>query len=167
MTTRAFADAARAPDVPPAVMIRSCLEQAQQLALGGAAEAARRQCAATIIPWQLWISRDPALLQLAVTSLLHARGFEMVRRLLAACRGTRVRFTLIDSDLPPADSGIAATVERDGSATYTIFNSVFGSPSRVRLIEALSRRLTGGLTMPVTKPASPRLQSVRQEAISS
>jgi len=169
MTTRAFsvAEDPSAPDLPPAVIIRSCLENAQLLALGGATEAARRQCAETIIPWQLWISRDPALLQLAVNSLLHARGFEMVRRLLAACRGGRVRFNLIDSDLPPSDSGIAATVERDGSTTYTIFNSVFSGPSRVRLIEALSRRLTTGLTTPVAKRAAAHLQTVRQEAASS
>ena len=169
MTNMAFsvADNSSALDAPPAVMIRSSLAQAQRLALSGATEAARRQCAETIARWQLWISRDPALLQLAVTSLLHANGFEMVRRLLAASRGSSVRLNLINSGLPPPGSGISATVERDGSTTYTIFNSVFDSPSRMRLIEALSRRLTTGLTIPAASPAVADLQSIRQDAMLS
>lgn len=167
MTNMVFsvADDTIAPDSPPAVKIRSRLSQAQRLALSGATEAARRQCAETIARWQLWIARDPAMLQLAVISLLHARGFEMVRRLLAASRGSRVRFNLIDSDLPPPGSGISATVEPDGSTTYTIYNSVFDSSSRLRMIEVLSRRLTTGLTTPAANPEAAHLHSVRREAM--
>jgi hypothetical protein len=166
MTNRIFsvADDPRAPDASPALLIRTSLDQARRLALGGATEAARRQCAETIAQWQVWIARDPALLQLAVACLLRARGFEMVRRLLAASRGWRVRFNLVESDLPSPDAGIAATAEQDGSTTYTLFSSVFDHPSGERLIEALSHRLVVGSTLPAVPPGVARLDRIQRRA---
>jgi hypothetical protein len=166
MTNRFFSRAndPRASDASPTLLIRTSLDRARLLALGGSTEAARRQCAETIAQWQLWISRDPALLQLAVAALLHARGFEMARRLLAASRGWKVRFNLVESELPPPDIGIAATAEPDGSTTYTVFSSVFDRPSGVGLIEALSRRLATGPTARPARTAVARVHSILREA---
>ena len=138
----AIADGRVAPDASPIFQIRSLLDEARLLALAGSAETARRLGAETIALWQPWIARDPALLRLAVVALLQARGFEMVRRLLMACQGRRVRFQLIESDMSGLDEPIASVADADGSTLYIVHTCLFEHPSCERQIEAWSRRLT-------------------------
>jgi hypothetical protein len=125
----------------PCGPLRSAIEDARDLAMAGAALAARRRFAEALGVWQEALARDPALLELAVATLLHARGFEMLRRLLVAVQGRTVRIALADSDLAMPDGALYVAAERDGGADWTISPRLFEAAGRERAVEALSRQL--------------------------
>jgi hypothetical protein len=135
----AIAARSDAVDVGVAPLIRARLDEARRLALRGDRERARQLCAGAVLEWQPWICRDAELLQTAIATLFHARGFEQLRRLLAAAQGRRVRFVPIPPDAPPPQTqGIAATGLRDGTIVFQFADGLFDHPSRERLVEAWS-----------------------------
>jgi hypothetical protein len=135
---------ARFLDEAPAGMIRARLAEARWLALRGEPERARLLCAESVLGWLPWICRDAELLQNAIATLFMARGFEMLRRLLAAAQGRRVRFAAIPADAPSPDpKGITEVSLGDGTTVFRFADDLLEHPARERLVNAWSRRLVG------------------------
>jgi hypothetical protein len=142
MNMIATIDVAAAADSDGLVpLIRARLAEARRFALRGDQARARQLCAESVLGWLPWICRDEDLLQVAIATLFHARAFEMLRRLLAAAQGRRVRFVPMPADaVRPNARGIAATGLRDGTTLFEFDDTMFEHPSLERLIEAWSRQ---------------------------
>jgi hypothetical protein len=135
---------ARSQAIDPklAPLIRARLVQARRLALRGDLERARQLSAESVLDWLPWICRDSDLLQTAIATLFHARGFESLRRLLAAALGRRVRFVPVRQDAPPPHpEGIAAVALRDGTTVFEFAEALFEHPAREHLVRVWSRHL--------------------------
>jgi hypothetical protein len=128
-------------DVPPVQSIMARLKEARRLALCGERERARQLCAESVLGWLPWICRDADLLQTAISTLFYARGFEQLRRLLAAAQGRRVRFVPQPSAMPNPRHGITATGLHDGTTVFEFADDLFENPAREHLVEAWSRQL--------------------------
>lgn len=127
-------------DVPPAQSIMARLTEARRFALRGERERARQICAESVLGWLPWICRDADLLQMAISTLFHARGFEQLRRLLAATQGRRVRFVPRPAAMPNPRRGITATGLRDGTTVFEFTDDLFENPAREHLVETWSRQ---------------------------
>lgn len=125
--------------VAQAVMAR--LKEARRLALAGERDRARRLCAEAVLGWLPWICGDTELLQTAISTLFYARGFEQLRRLLAATQGRRVRFVARPAAACRARPGITATGRGDGSTVFEFADDLFEQPSREYLVEAWSQQV--------------------------
>lgn len=132
----------RPVDDEPARMIRARLAEARRLALRGEPERARLLCAESVLGWLPWICRDAELLQYAIATLFMARGFELLRRLLAAAQGRRVRFAAVPADAPsPRPKGIAEVGLGDGTTLFRFADDLLDHPARERVVMAWSQRL--------------------------
>jgi hypothetical protein len=133
------------PDVASLGMaerIRTRLLKARRLALRGERERARLMCAESALDWLPWICRDEELRQIAVTTLLHAHGYELLRRLLAAADGRKVRFVPVPPE-EPQPHGIAATGLNDGTTVFRFADNLLDQPAHAHLVNAWSRQLVG------------------------
>ncbi len=134
----------RAAAVPDGDPLAARLQHAGRLAQGGDPAAARTLCAALLFAEQPRIAADPALRRQMAATLLHARGFQLLSRMIAALDGRVVRFTLSP---PGAPAGRAAPVRRiggaDGSLVYVIDELLFVSAQRDALIARCSAELAG------------------------
>ena len=134
-------------DADMATRIRARLAEAQSLARQGDLEGARLACAQAVQDWLPWIYRDPELLQCTIAALLHARGFEQLRRLLAAVNGRRVRFVPMPQPEPaPQPEGIVASGTGDGTTVFRFADTLLDQPAGERLVSAWSRQLAAPLT---------------------
>lgn len=129
-------------DPSPAQLIRERLLQTRRVAREGAPHRARRLCAQSVLEWQPWICRDADLLQLAIATLFEVRSFQLLRRLLDAARGRRVRFVSIPPNAPePLPDGIIATDQADGTLVFHFADTLFDDPTDVGLLDAWSRAM--------------------------
>ena len=131
-----------AQDLP----LRRQLDEARSLACKGELQSARGLCAEVVLEHQFRLHDNRELLRRAIATLLQARGFQLLSRLLLAVDGRRVRIEL--------DSGAARTPapqlvqrsERDGTTFLAVKESLFRDPSCNAIIDRLSDELLGART---------------------
>jgi hypothetical protein len=127
--------------------IRRQLEEARARARDGDVRGARTLCAEIVLEHQLRLHDNRELLRTAVAALVHARGFQLLGRLLLAVDGRRVRVSVSTT---PAGTGSPPHLIRrsllDGIEIFAVEESLFADPSCDAIIERWSRRLleTGG-----------------------
>ena len=148
--------AAPSPDENSFVsLICARLDEARRLALHGNAEQARQICADAVTGWLPCLSRDVELLRTVVVTLFCAGGFELLRRLLAATNGRRIRFVPISPDTPPPrPNGITTSHQRNGTITVTFIENLVDHPLRDCYLESWSRDLTTAPHRVVSLPGS-------------
>jgi hypothetical protein len=126
-------------------LVREQLNKARVLAVNGECRMARVLCADVVFDHQLRLARDRELRRCAIATLIHARGFQLLSRLLAAVDGWRVRVSLA--------TGLAAAVspphligrsEALGATTFTVSERLYRDPSRGAVIDRWSEELARG-----------------------
>ena len=134
-----------AADSPEDRMVRRQLDEARLLAGNGELRLARVLCAEVVFEHLMRLARDRALLCVAIATLIHARGFQLLGRLLAAVDGRRVRVAL---GTPLAGSASPAHLigrsEEHGATTFTVSERLFRDPSRDAVIDRWSEELAHG-----------------------
>jgi hypothetical protein len=140
-----------APDLLAAVggledrLVRQQLDEARLLAGSGDPRLARMRCAELLFEYLPRLASDRELLRLAVATLIHARGFQLLGRLLVAVDGRRVRISLGT----PAAGGaspphLIGRTEADGATTFTVNERLYSDPSREAVIDRWSEELVRG-----------------------
>lgn len=128
------ADHLPAPDHPRVSdqrFIASRLDAARRDAQLGNALTARRVCADIMFTDLPVLVGDPRLLVQMVDTLLHAQGFQILSRLLAAVQGQRVCFEVSTAARPERpDQFPRGTVRPDGCTAYSIHPVVFAGAAR-------------------------------------
>lgn len=122
--------------------IRRRLEEARSLARGGDTRGARVCCAEIVLEHQLHMHDNRDLLRDAVAALAHARGFQLLSRLMLAVDGRRVRVsvtaTATGAGSPPH---LIRHSLLDGVEVFALEESLFTDPSCDAIIDGWSRRL--------------------------
>ncbi len=132
--------------------IRRRLEEARLLAREGDTRGARLLCADMVLEHQVRLLDNRDLLCQVVAALAHARGFQLLSRLLRAVDGRTVRVSVT-----PATAGTGSPPHLirgsvlDGVEVFAIEESLFADPSCSAIIDRWSRRL---LEADGTAPAS-------------
>ncbi len=70
------------------------LDEAREAAREGDLMGARVICAEAMFRHQMLLSEDPSLLAAMIAAMVHARGFQMISRLMAAVDGTKIRIVV-------------------------------------------------------------------------
>ena len=122
--------------------IRWRLEEARSLARAGDTRAARLLCADIVLEHQVRLHDNRDLLCQVVAVLAHARGFQLLSRLLRAVDGRTIRVSVT------AAPGSAASPPHlirgsvlDGVEVFAIDESLFTDPSCDAVIDRWSTRL--------------------------
>ena len=122
--------------------IRRHLEAARSRAREGDPRGARLLCAGIVLEHQLRLHDNRDLLRLAVAALVHARGFQLLGRLLQAVDGRHVRIALA-----PAKAGTGSPphlIRRsllEGIEVFAVEESLFSDSSCDAIIDRWSRHL--------------------------
>lgn len=129
--------------------LRRRLGEARALAGVGDHRMARVLCAEVVFKYQPRLARDRELLRLTIATMIHARGFQMLGRLLAAVHGWRVRIVLGEAGAPLIDH-----VEAPGVTGFTVSELLYADASRDAVIERWSEELAWGRERPNLRAAS-------------
>jgi hypothetical protein len=121
----------------PREVLLGLLEDARDLARTGDLRAARLACAEAMFAQQPLLIGDRSLLAATIASVLHARGFHLLSRLLAAIDGRQYRFVITaNSEAVTA----ALRTDEDGAIHVTISEDLLASEAGVeQLSEELAR----------------------------
>lgn len=131
----------REPDAED-VELRRQLEEARSLACKGELQSARGLCAEVVLEHQIRLHDNRELLRRAVGTLLQARGFQLLSRLLLAVDGRRVRIELDGGTArSPAPPPLVQRSEQDGVTFLSVRESLFRDPSCGAIIDRLSDEL--------------------------
>jgi hypothetical protein len=123
-------------------LIRRQLGDARSLARRGEFRMAREQCADIVLEHQLRLHDDPGLRRCAIATLVHARAFQLLSRLLAAVDGRRVRISLAPAALGAAQPPHPIRrSETGGTAVFEVDESLLRSPSCDGAIDRWSEEL--------------------------
>lgn len=122
--------------------VRRQLREARQVAEAGDLRTARALCAEVVFEHLVELSRDRDLRRLAIATLVHARGFQLLDRLLVAVDGRRIRVAIGE----PRAGGASPPhlIERSedrGGTTFTVSERLYCDPSREALIDRWSEDL--------------------------
>jgi hypothetical protein len=130
---------------PEDVSVRQQLNQARLLAGNGEDRMARVLCAEVVFEHLLRLVRDRELLRCAIATLIHARGFQLLSRLLAAVDGWRVRVALATPVAAAASPPhLIGRSEQLGATTFTVSERLYRDPSRDAVIDRWSEQLACG-----------------------
>jgi hypothetical protein len=123
-------------------LVRQQLHEAREFAGNGDFRSARVLCAEIMFEHQLRLARDRDLLRSTIATLIHARGFQLLSRLLVAVDGRRVRVALGE---PHAGSATPPKfIERSedcGATTFTVSERLYGDPSCNAVVDRWSEEL--------------------------
>jgi hypothetical protein len=132
-------------DRPTDQAVRERLEAARLLAGHGDVRAARTLCAEVVFEELLRLAGNRELLRLAIATLIHARGFQLLGRLLLAVDGRRIRVAL---GVPPMATAspphLIVRSEQPGVTSFTVSERLYTDPSRDAVIDRWSEELAGG-----------------------
>jgi hypothetical protein len=138
-------DHAAALDRPEDRLVRQHLDEARLLADCGDLRLARVRCAEIVFEDLPRLARDRELLRLAVATLILARGFQLLGRLLIAVDGRRVRVALgtpVGGTASPPH--LISRSEDAGGTTFTVNERLYGDPSCAAVIDRWSEELVHG-----------------------
>jgi hypothetical protein len=122
--------------------IRRQLEEARSLARKGDTRGARLLCAEIVLEQQLRLHDNRNLLRVAIAALVHARGFQLLSRLLQAVDGRRVRISVITTT--SATASPPHLIRRsllDGIEVFGVEEGLFTDPSCDTIIDRWAGRL--------------------------
>ncbi|MBU6497562.1 MAG: hypothetical protein KGJ41_11535 [Rhodospirillales bacterium] len=104
------------------------LDEARDLAFLGDLQAARVFCAEAMFRHQPLLAGDPMLLAQLNAALIHARGFQLLGRLIAAIDGRTMRIVLAAE----GDAGAPTTrVDADGIVHVTVTEAMLAQEAAV------------------------------------
>jgi hypothetical protein len=123
-------------------LVRRQLDEARLLAATGDLRLARVRCAEIGFEQLPRLARDRELLRAAIATLIHARGFQLLGRLLIAVNGRRVRVALGT----PAAGGaspphLIGRSEDAGGTSFTVSERLFCDPSCDAVIDRWSEEM--------------------------
>lgn len=130
--------------------IRRQLDEARSLARRGEFRAARELCAEVVLERQLRLHDDRELRRRAIATLIHARAFQLLSRLLAAIDGRRVRISLaLAAAGAPSPPHLIRRFETGGTTAFEVDESLFRGTSCDAVIDRWSEELarTRGRTL--------------------
>jgi hypothetical protein len=134
-----------AVDRPEDALVRRQLDEARLLAGAGDLRMARVVCAEVVFEYLLRLASDRELLRLAIATLIHAQGFQLLGRLLLAVDGRRIRVALgsppVGTASPPH---LISRSETQGVTTFTVSDRLFCDPSRDAVIDRWAEELAPG-----------------------
>jgi hypothetical protein len=141
----AASDHLAAVGCPEDRLVRQQLDEARLLAGNGDLRPARVRCAEILFEYLPRLARDRELLRVAVATLIHARGFQLLGRLLIAVDGRRVRVSLgtpvAGAASPPHLIGRS---EDAGGTSFTVNERLYCDPSCEAVIDRWSEELVRG-----------------------
>jgi len=134
-----------AADYPEDWLIRQQLDEARALAGNDELKMARILCAEVVFDHMLRLAGNRELLCLAIATLIQARGFQLLGRLLQAVDGRRVRVVLGDPATGAASPPhLISHAQAQGVTTFTLCERLYSDPSRDAVIDRLSADLALG-----------------------
>jgi len=132
-------------EYPDDRLIRRQLDEARTLVGNDDSRAARILCAEVVFDQMLRLAGNRELRSRAIATLIHARGFQLLSRLLLAVDGRRVRVLLgtpaSETASPPHLIGRS---EAQGVTTFTVSERLYSDPSRDTVIDRWSAELALG-----------------------
>ena len=120
--------------------IRRQLDDARSLAHRGELRIARQLCADVVLDHQLRLHDDRELRRRAFATLIHARAFQLLNRLLAAVDGRQVRISLAPASAGAPPHPIRRSETR-GTIVYAVDEGLFHDSSRVAVMDSWSDEL--------------------------
>ena len=125
--------------------VRRQLEDARWLAGNSELQKARLLCAEIVLDHLFELASDRELLRLTIATLIHARGFQLLGRLLLAVDGRRVRVSIgAPGEATASPPHLIVRTDADGVTSFTLAERLFSDPSRVAVIDRWSEELARG-----------------------
>jgi len=122
-------------------LLRQQLREARAVAGEGDLRTARTLCAEVVLDHLPELSRDRDLLRAAIAALIHARGFQLLNRLLVAVDGRRVRVALGEPRTAALPPHLIERSDEPGAITFTVSERLFGDPSCEAVVDRWSEQL--------------------------
>jgi hypothetical protein len=120
---------------------RKQLDEARSLVCTGDLVLARLVCAELIFEQLPRLARNRDLLRDTIATLVHARSFQLLNRLLAAVDGSRFRVALASGDDPATSPIKIGRSAADGTTTFAVSEALFCRPDADAVISRWSAAL--------------------------